>query len=174
MEITENEKEILADMAQYLKQQNRLYSEKNCLAEQFLLLALPILLELGERACLLLSYVKAMRRQARLVTVYHTYCAGKECGRRLRPCNTGYFSFLCATFSAPEAEDLDELLWAFYRDLTCQLSRPDYLDELTDLYREMQSCSAELSLEVFEAGYIAGLKQREQEFKKRADERPYS
>lgn len=161
MEITENEKEILAGMARYLKEQNRLYTEHYRLAEQFLFLSLPILVELRAKAELLLGYVKALKRQTRLVTVYHAYTAGKRCGRAFDPCDTGFLAFLCSVFSAPDAEMLEERLWAYYREIACRITHPDLLDELTDLYRDMQSRSGELALEVFEAGYIAGLKQRE-------------
>ena len=66
-------------------------------------------------------------------------------------------AYLCSALSNPQAEELDNLLWHGYHEITAQLSHPERLDEMTGLYREMRSYSEELSLEVFEAGYIAGL-----------------
>ena len=157
MEITEKERLILSEMARYLKDQNRIYTRRHRLEEQFLSSALPILLELKGSAGLLPVYVKTLKRQSRLVTVYGAYLAGKQCGQESASVRAGFLAYLCSALSNPQAEELDNLLWHGYHEITAQLSHPERLDELTGLYREMRSYSEELSLEVFEAGYIAGL-----------------
>ncbi len=160
MEITKTEINILSEMAQHLKKQNKLYSKKYRLTEQFLFLSLSILLELNTEAALLLAYVKALRLRSRLITVYNTYLAGKSAGFFHLSCDVEFLNFLCSVFSSDQAEKVEALIWRYYREISEKLSRPDLLDNLTDLYQEMQSPSAELALEVYEAGYIAGLKKR--------------
>lgn len=171
MQITENEKEILAEMERYLKEQNRLYSKEYRLAEKFLYAVLPLLATLGNDQPLLVGYIETLRRQNRLLQVSDTYFAGKHCGAGQRPCDMGFLRFLCAVYTTPEAEQIDAELWKRYRVISQQSKRCDLLDEVTDLYRDMQSRSDELALEVFEAGYIAGLKERdEQQVKKQKTE----
>ncbi|MGI5895461.1 MAG: hypothetical protein ACOX6U_00765 [Oscillospiraceae bacterium] len=160
VQMTQQEKQHVKQMRQYMRRADEVYAEENRLAEKILTLLLHSLAKCGPASADIPRYLQALRLQDRLLCTEEAYQYGKHaacCGTAVAE---GFAAYLSAVYCGAQAAATERELWRCYRRIARKMGVA-LLDELTELVRDLHSRSGELMLEVFEAGYIAGLQQKD-------------
>lgn len=160
VQITQREKQHVEQMRQYMRRADEVYAEENRLAEKILPLLLYSLAKCDPASADIPCYLQALRLQDRLLCTEEAYQYGKHaafCGTAVAE---GFSAYLSTVYCGTRAAAVERELWRCYRRIS-QETGAALLDELTELVRDLHSRSGELILEVFEAGYIAGLQQKD-------------
>lgn len=156
MQLTQQERQHIQQMQHYMQQADDVYTQENRLMERVLRLLLRLLVKCGPASADVPRYIQALRLQDKLLSAQDAYRYGKRAALYGRTVTEGFTAYLSAVYCGTRASVIEREIWRCYRRLSQRVGHV-LLDEFTELVRDLHSRSGELTLEVFEAGYLAGL-----------------